>query len=66
MVIDIKDWLTFYLQVVEIAYRYDIECVPEPFRSNKLAYIENDFIPKNCTKLVKVTRSVIMSYIFLN
>ncbi|KAH6826227.1 endoplasmic reticulum oxidoreductins 1 [Perilla frutescens var. hirtella] len=44
--------------VVEIVYRYDVECVPEPFKGNKLAYIENDFIPKNCTKFLKVPRDM--------
>ncbi|KAG6384512.1 hypothetical protein SASPL_155669 [Salvia splendens] len=43
--------------VVEIVYRYDVECIPAPFRGNKLAYIANDFIPKNCTKHLKVVYS---------
>ncbi|XP_042064498.1 putative ALA-interacting subunit 2 [Salvia splendens] len=44
--------------VVEIVYRYDVECIPAPFRGNKLAYIANDFIPKNCTKHLQVPRSM--------
>ncbi|KAL3624778.1 putative ALA-interacting subunit 2 [Castilleja foliolosa] len=40
--------------VVEIVYRYDAECVPESFRSNKLAYIKDDSIPKNCSKSLKI------------
>ncbi|XP_050374632.1 putative ALA-interacting subunit 2 [Argentina anserina] len=36
--------------VVEIVDRYDSECVPEAFRSNKVAYIKDDSIPKNCSR----------------
>ncbi|KAL6542701.1 hypothetical protein OROHE_010221 [Orobanche hederae] len=42
--------------VVEIVYRYDAECVPESFRGNKLAYIKDDLIPKNCTKHLKIPK----------
>ncbi|KAG8365638.1 hypothetical protein BUALT_Bualt18G0126900 [Buddleja alternifolia] len=42
--------------VVEIVYRYDSECVPGPLRSNKLAYIKNSSIPKNCTKFFKIPK----------
>lgn len=42
--------------VVQVVNRYDTECVPEPFRSNKLAYIQNDFIPKNCTQYLKIPK----------
>ncbi|KAL6553162.1 putative ALA-interacting subunit 2 [Orobanche gracilis] len=42
--------------IVEIVYRYDAECVPEPFRGNKLAYIKDDLIPKNCTKHLKIPK----------
>ncbi|XP_073280350.1 putative ALA-interacting subunit 2 [Primulina huaijiensis] len=40
--------------VVELVYRYDTECVPEPFRSNKLAYIKDISISKNCSKYLKI------------
>ncbi|KAK8664548.1 hypothetical protein V6N13_084332 [Hibiscus sabdariffa] len=40
--------------VVEIEERYDIECVPEPFRNDKVSYIQADSIPKNCSLLLKV------------
>ncbi|XP_073058521.1 putative ALA-interacting subunit 2 isoform X1 [Primulina eburnea] len=40
--------------VVELVYRYDTECVPEPFRSNKLAYIKDSSITKNCSKYLKI------------
>ncbi|XP_075497471.1 putative ALA-interacting subunit 2 isoform X1 [Primulina tabacum] len=40
--------------VVELVYRYDTECVPEPFRSNKLAYIKDSSISKNCSKNLKI------------
>ncbi|KAL4387097.1 hypothetical protein GQ457_09G004010 [Hibiscus cannabinus] len=43
-----------FLQVVEIEERYDIECVPEPFRNDKVSYIQADSIPKNCSLLLKV------------
>ncbi|KAL8045617.1 hypothetical protein ABFX02_08G126100 [Erythranthe guttata] len=42
--------------VVEIVYRYDGECVPEPYRSNKLAYIKDDSISKNCSKSLKIPK----------
>ncbi|XP_050369838.1 putative ALA-interacting subunit 2 isoform X2 [Argentina anserina] len=42
--------------VVEIVDRYDSECVPEAFRSNKVAYIKDDSIPKNCSRYLKVDK----------
>lgn len=40
--------------VVEIVDQYDTECVPEAFRSNKVAYIKDKSIPKNCSRYLKV------------
>nr|CAD1841527.1 unnamed protein product [Ananas comosus var. bracteatus] len=40
--------------VVEIVNRYDIECIPVPYRSNKVAYIRDSSISKNCTLKIKV------------
>ncbi|XP_006836332.2 putative ALA-interacting subunit 2 [Amborella trichopoda] len=40
--------------VVEIVDRYDTECIPEVFRDNKVAYIKDDSISKNCTRILKV------------
>ncbi|KAL6197428.1 hypothetical protein ACLB2K_033037 [Fragaria x ananassa] len=40
--------------IVEIVDRYDNDCVPEAFRSNKVAYIKNNSIPKNCSRYLKV------------
>lgn len=42
--------------VVEIVYRYDVECIPEPYRSNKVAFIKDSSILKNCTKEIKVQK----------
>ncbi|WOL07892.1 ALA-interacting subunit [Canna indica] len=42
--------------VVEIVDRYDIECVPESYRSNKVAYIKDNSISKNCKRLIKVPK----------
>lgn len=42
--------------VVEIVERYDAECVPEPFRSNKVAYIKDNSTSKNCTRILKVQK----------
>ncbi|XP_073149692.1 putative ALA-interacting subunit 2 [Henckelia pumila] len=42
--------------VVELVYRYDTECVPEPFRSNKFAYITDSSITKNCSKYLKIRK----------
>lgn len=39
---------------MEIVERYDIECVPEIYRSNKVAYIKNSLITKKCDHLIKV------------
>lgn len=38
--------------------QYDTECVPEAFRSNKVAYIKDNSIPKNCSRLLKVIFSL--------
>jgi hypothetical protein len=35
--------------------RYDIECVPEEYRSNKVAYVKDDSVSKNCSRFLKVT-----------
>ncbi|XP_065620041.1 putative ALA-interacting subunit 2 [Quercus suber] len=40
--------------VVEIVDRYDIDCVPEQFKSNKLGYIKDSSYPKNCSRTLKV------------
>lgn len=40
--------------VTEIVDRYDTECIPEPYRGNKAAYIKDISIPKNCTRELKV------------
>ncbi|KAM3700857.1 hypothetical protein ACB098_05G128900 [Castanea mollissima] len=42
--------------VVEIVDRYDIDCVPEQFKSNKLGYIKDSSYPKNCSRTLKVNR----------
>ncbi|XP_020269990.1 putative ALA-interacting subunit 2 [Asparagus officinalis] len=40
--------------VVEIVDRYDNECIPEVYRSNKLAYIKDSSISKNCSRTIRV------------
>ncbi|KAJ4977417.1 hypothetical protein NE237_002523 [Protea cynaroides] len=40
--------------VVEIVDRYDTGCIPEKFRSDKVAYIQDDSFPKNCTRVLRV------------
>ncbi|MBA0695529.1 hypothetical protein Goari_002150, partial [Gossypium aridum] len=42
--------------VVEIVKRYDIGCVHKPFRINKVLYIQDDSIPKNCSLSFKVPK----------
>lgn len=42
--------------VVEIVDQYDTECIPEAFRSNKVAYIKDSSIPKNCSRFLKVQK----------
>ncbi|KAK4748898.1 hypothetical protein SAY87_015484 [Trapa incisa] len=42
--------------VVEIVDRYDIECVPDAYKSNKVAFIRDDSISKNCTRFLKVDK----------
>lgn len=42
--------------VVEIVHRYDTECIPDTFRSNKVAYIEDSSISKSCTLKLKVQK----------
>ncbi|KAG6535005.1 hypothetical protein ZIOFF_008922 [Zingiber officinale] len=43
-------------KVVEIAYRYDDDCVPPNMASMKVAYIQNDTINKTCTRTLKVPK----------
>ncbi|KAH9287755.1 hypothetical protein KI387_031872, partial [Taxus chinensis] len=42
--------------VIEILYRYETECIPEIYRINKLAYIQDDLTPKTCSKVLKVPK----------
>lgn len=42
--------------VVEIVHRYDGDCVPEEYKANKVAYIKDSSIPKNCTREIKVPK----------
>lgn len=42
--------------VVEVVRRYDAECVPAQFRSNKLAYITDSSIHKNCNIYMKIPK----------
>lgn len=44
--------------VVEIVDRYDMDCVPEEYRSNKVAYVKDDSISKNCSRFLKVPKSM--------
>ncbi|KAI9122432.1 hypothetical protein K1719_006272 [Acacia pycnantha] len=44
--------------VVEVVDRYDVDCVPEEYRSNKVAYIKDDSISKNCSRKLKVPKSM--------
>ncbi|XP_022885522.1 putative ALA-interacting subunit 2 isoform X4 [Olea europaea var. sylvestris] len=41
---------------LEIVDRYDVECVPPSFRSNKLEYIKDSSIPKNCSRYLQVNK----------
>ncbi|KAM7524881.1 hypothetical protein LguiA_014783 [Lonicera macranthoides] len=42
--------------VIEIVDRYDTECIPEPFKGDKLAYIKDRSLPKNCSRYLKVLK----------
>ncbi|GAB4840651.1 Putative ALA-interacting subunit 2 [Ancistrocladus abbreviatus] len=42
--------------VVEIVDRYDAECIPDTFKGNKVEYIEDDSLPKNCSRYLKVPK----------
>ncbi|PKA56791.1 Putative ALA-interacting subunit 2 [Apostasia shenzhenica] len=40
--------------VEEFVVRYDIECIPENYRGNKVAYIKDETISKRCTLSIKM------------
>lgn len=42
--------------VVEIVDRYDTDCIPESFRSNKVAYMKDSSLPKNCSRFLKIEK----------
>ncbi|KAJ6770070.1 ALA-INTERACTING SUBUNIT 2-RELATED [Salix purpurea] len=46
----------FVLLVVEIVDRYDSECVPGAFRGNKVSFIKDSSLPKNCSRILKVRK----------
>lgn len=39
--------------VHEIVDRYDVDCVPDNFKSNKIAYIKNSSVSKSCHRYLK-------------
>ncbi|XP_010481493.1 PREDICTED: putative ALA-interacting subunit 2 isoform X2 [Camelina sativa] len=41
---------------IEIIDRYDVDCIPEEYKTNKLLYITDSSIPKNCTRYLKVQK----------
>lgn len=45
--------------VVEIVDQYDAECVPEEFKGNKVSFIKDSSISKNCTRYIKVHKKMI-------
>ncbi|XP_010935326.1 ALA-interacting subunit 3 [Elaeis guineensis] len=45
-------------QVVEIVDRYDIDCIPEQFQKNQLAYIQNSETNKTCTRNLIVPKKM--------
>ncbi|PPD75120.1 hypothetical protein GOBAR_DD27964 [Gossypium barbadense] len=47
--------------VVEIVDRYDIDCVPEPSRMDKVSYIQDDSIPKNCSHFMKSLQGITLA-----
>lgn len=42
--------------VVEIVDRYDLDCVKEPYRGDKVSYIKDSSVSKNCTRILKVPK----------
>lgn len=57
----ITDVLIILVQIAEIIYRYDVDCVPDAYRGNRQAYIKDSSISKNCTLEAKVDRYVIVT-----
>ncbi|XBJ17527.1 hypothetical protein VPH35_008912 [Triticum aestivum] len=45
-----------HTEVVEIIDRYDHACVPPNMTDNKLAYIQNEAISRECTRTLTVTK----------
>ncbi|XXG71959.1 hypothetical protein AAC387_Pa07g1170 [Persea americana] len=43
-------------QVVEIAHRYDVDCIPKNLRNDKLAFIQNSKTNKTCTRSLTVPK----------
>uniref|UniRef100_A0A7N0RE09 ALA-interacting subunit n=1 Tax=Kalanchoe fedtschenkoi TaxID=63787 RepID=A0A7N0RE09_KALFE len=44
--------------VVEIVDRYDIDCIPEAFQRDKVAYIRDTSTLKNCSRFYKVLKTM--------
>ncbi|KAJ3669986.1 hypothetical protein LUZ60_010310 [Juncus effusus] len=40
--------------IVEIRYRYDSDCIPEPYKVDKIGYIKDSSISKKCIRKIKV------------
>lgn len=51
----IRQFLFTGMQVVEIVYRYDQDCVPETYRGNVTSYIQNSLTNKTCIENITVS-----------
>lgn len=49
------------VQVAEIVYRYDTECVPVSYKNNMVAYIKDSSVPKLCSFSIKVCLYFVLS-----
>lgn len=47
--------LGFLIQVVEVPFRYDEECLPPDRKNDAVAYIKDDTANKTCNKKLTVS-----------
>ncbi|KAK1571259.1 hypothetical protein Q3G72_014201 [Acer saccharum] len=45
-------------KVVEVVYRYDLDCVPSNYTNNKLGFIQNPQIDKTCHKKLTIPKDM--------
>lgn len=45
----------FHMQVVEMRFHYDHDCIPAKYKDDMIAFIQSNVTNKNCTRRLPVS-----------